>query len=46
MKEEEMSKVNESEREESMVLSDCNRAQTHNHLVRKQTLSHLAKLTK
>ena len=27
-------------------LSDCNRVQTHNHLVHKQTLNHLAKLTK
>ena len=28
------------------VLSDCNWTRTHNHLVRKQTLNHLAKLTK
>ena len=27
-------------------LSDCNGTQTHNHLVRKQTLNHLSKLTK
>ena len=27
-------------------LSDCNRTPTHNHLVRKWTLNHLAKLTK
>ena len=28
------------------VLSDCNGTRTHNHLVRKRTLNHLAKLTK
>ena len=27
-------------------LSDCNKTQTHNHVVRKWTLKHLAKLTK
>ena len=27
-------------------LSDCNETRTHNHLVRKRTLKHLAKLTK
>ena len=27
-------------------LSDCNWTRTHTHLVRKQTLNHLAKLTK
>ena len=27
-------------------ISDCNRTQTHNHLVCKQTLSHSAKLAK
>ena len=27
-------------------ISDCNGTQTHNHLVRKQTLNHLAKLAK
>ena len=27
-------------------LSDCNGTRTHYHLVRKQTLNHLAKLTK
>ena len=28
------------------LISDCNWTQTHNHLVRKRTLNHLAKLTK
>ena len=28
------------------ILSDCNRTGTHNHLVRKWTLNHLAKLAK
>ena len=28
------------------ILDDCNLTQTQNHLVRKRTLSHLAKLTK
>ena len=32
--------------EEPMKGSDCNWTRTHNHLVRKQTLNHLAKLTK
>ena len=27
-------------------LSDCNRTRTHNHLVHKRTLNHLAKLAK
>ena len=27
-------------------LSDCNGTRTHNHLVRKRTLNHLAKLAK
>ena len=26
--------------------SDCNRIRTHNHLIRKRTLNHLAKLAK
>ena len=30
----------------SASLSDCNRARTHNHLVRKRTLNHLIKLVK
>ena len=30
----------------STVISDCNGAQTHNHLVRKRTLNHLVKLAK
>ena len=29
-----------------LLLSDCNWTRTHNHLVRKQTLNHFAKLTK
>ena len=29
----------------SKVLSDCQKSRTHNHLVRKPTLNHLAKLT-
>ena len=29
-----------------LVLSDCNGIRTHNYLARKQTLNHLAKLTK
>ena len=28
------------------ALSDCNGTRTHNHLVRKRTLNHLAKLVK
>ena len=28
----------------TQCLSDCNRSQTHNHIVRKQTLNHLGKL--
>ena len=28
------------------MLSDCNGTRTHNHLVRKRTLNHLAKLAK
>ena len=32
--------------ESNYFLSDCNGTQTHNHLVRKRTLKHLAKLTK
>ena len=28
------------------ILSDCNGIRTHNHLVRKRTLNHLAKLAK
>ena len=31
---------------ERQGLSDCNRTRTHNHLVRKRTLNHLAKLAK
>ena len=31
---------------ELISLSDCNWARTHNHLVRKRTLKHLAKLAK
>ena len=27
------------------IISDCNGTRTHNHLVRKRTLNHLAKLT-
>ena len=30
----------------SEVLSDCNGTRTHNHLIRKRTLNHLAKLAK
>ena len=30
----------------SEVLSDCNWTRTHNHLVDKRTLNHLAKLAK
>ena len=33
-------------RHEIWSLSDCNWTRTHNHLVHKQTLNHLAKLTK
>ena len=33
-------------RREIWSLSDCNWTRTHNHLVRKQTLNHLAKLAK
>ena len=28
-----------------MIFNDCNGTRTHNHLVRKRTLNHLAKLT-
>ena len=30
--------------EQAFLLGDCNRTRTHNHLVRKHTLNHLAKL--
>ena len=33
-------------RRDILSLSDCNRTRTHNHLVRKRTLNHLAKLAK
>ena len=29
-----------------VTISGCNRTRTHNHLVRKRTLNHLAKLAK
>ena len=34
------------DRRQIWSLSDCNCTRTQNHLVRKQTLNHLAKLTK
>ena len=33
-------------RREFLILSDCNGTRTHNHLIRKRTLNHLAKLAK
>ena len=33
-------------REHATKINDCNWTRTHNHLVRKRTLNHLAKLTK
>ena len=37
--------VQKADKGNSVVLSDCNGTRTHNHLVRKRTLNHLAKLT-
>ena len=39
------SKKNSKNLQTTLILSDCNWIRTHNHLVDKQTLDHLAKLT-
>ena len=41
-----LKKAVKSNERATLRLGDCNGIRTHNHLVRKQTLNHLAKLAK